>query len=278
MSDYQPRGHGGWPAQPPSNGEHGPGQPGGGFAAGTRDGYRRAAAGRPRRRRRRGLVILLAAVVVIAALLAVGDQVARSYAQDRIAQQIQKSANLSARPSVSIEGWPFLTQVAAHDLSAIDISASDITTAGGKLPVNVTAKATGVHVNSSFSSATVTRISGQATITYQALGKYLGNVTGIPGLSSVTFTPDPSSGPNAVTASIGVASVTATVVKTGPAQMTIKFGRLSGLGAALGNVVSVPDQIIDIPQLPAGLTVGTPTASSQGIVIPASASNTTLNG
>ena len=88
------------------------------------------------------------------AILAIADQVAKSVAENRIAQQIQ-SSGLNTKPSVNIEGWPFLTQVAAHDIKAIDISANNVTTTGGKLPVDFTARATGVHPNSSFNGATV---------------------------------------------------------------------------------------------------------------------------
>src|SRR6202012_1486430 len=99
--------------------------------------------------------------------------------------QIQTSADMSAKPSVSIEGWPFLTQVASKDLKAIDIKADNVTTSGGKLPVSFTAKAAGVHVNSSFDGATVDHITGQATITYASLNSYLGQAIGIPGLSGI---------------------------------------------------------------------------------------------
>ena len=50
-------------------------------------------------------------LVVLLAIAGIGDQVAKAYAQNDIAQQVQ-SAGLSAKPSVNIKGWPFLTQVA----------------------------------------------------------------------------------------------------------------------------------------------------------------------
>jgi LmeA-like phospholipid-binding len=275
VSDYQSRGQGGWPAQPPSNGGYN--QQDYGYGEAPQDAYGAGPAVRPRRRRRRWPIVLLVVVILILAILGIGDQVAKSVAQNRIAQQIQTSAQLSAKPSVSIQGWPFLTQVAAHDLKEIDISADNITTTGGKLPVDFTAKATGVHPDSSFNSATVDHISGQVTITYQALDSYLANSIGISGLSTITFTPDPSAGPNVVKADAGIGSVDATVLKTGANQITIKFGSLSGLAALLGGSGTIPPQIIDIPKLPAGLVVGQPQVTSTGIVIPASASNTTLS-
>jgi hypothetical protein len=277
VSDYQSRGQGGWPAQPPGNGGYGH-QPDYGHGQAPQGAYGQRQAAPPRRRRRRRWpIVLLVVVILILAILGIGDQVAKSYAQNRIAEQIQTSAQLSAKPSVSVEGWPFLTQVAAHDLKAIDLSANNITTTGGKLPFSVTAKATGVHPDSSFNSAKVDHITGQVTITYQALDSYLGTAIGIPGLSAISFSPDPSAGPNAITADAGIASVTATVVKTGASQITIKFGSLGGIASLLGGAGSIPDQVIDIPKLPVGLVVGSPTATSQGIVIPASASNTTLS-
>jgi hypothetical protein len=312
VSDYQP-GQPGGPTQPPASGGgqrgSGQGQPGygqggygqggydqGGYGQGNYDQtaaygrgsfdqggtYNEAAPGQatygqPRRRRRRHpLVWLVVVLVVILAIAGIGDQVAKSYAQNDIANQIQ-SAGLNSKPSVKIEGWPFLTQVLAHDVKTIDISANNVTTKGGKLPVSFTAKATGVHLNSSFNSATVDHINGQVTVTYQSLDSYLGAAIGIPGLSGITFTPDPQAGPNAVKADAGIGSVTATVVKTGANQITIKFGQLSGIGSLLGGASTIPDQVIDIPKLPAGLVVGSPQVTSTGVVIPASASHTTLS-
>jgi hypothetical protein len=291
VSDYQPRAQDGWPAQPPASGpgpegygqaDYGPG-PGSydqathGQATHGQAGYGQQAARPPRRRRRRHpLAWLIVALVVILAILAIGDQVAKGYAQNDIAKQVQ-SAGLSAKPSVSIKGWPFLTQILGHDVKTIDISANNVTTTGAKLPFSFTATATGVHLNSSFNSATIDHINGQVTITYQSLDTYLANSIGIPGLSAISISPDPANGPNAVTANAaGIASVDATVTKTAANQITIKFGSLGGIASLLGGSASIPDQVIDIPKLPLGLVVGTPVATSQGIVIPASASNTTL--
>ena len=286
MSDYQPRPQGGWPTQPPASGggQGGYGQADQGYGPGSDDQatygqatYGQQAGPLPRRRRRRHpLAWFLVVLVVLLVIAGVGDQIAKSYAQNRIAQQIQTSGDLSAKPSVSIEGWPFLTQVLAHDVKTIDISASNVTTKGGKLPFSFTAKATGVHLNSSFNGATVDHITGQVTVTYASLDSYLGTAIGIPGLTGITFTPDPQAGPNAVKADAGIGSVTATVTKTSPNQITIKFGSLSGIASLLGGAGTIPDQVITIPKLPAGLVVGSPVATSTGIVIPASASNTTL--
>ena len=160
MSEYQPRSQGGWPAQPPADdaGQGGYGQTDYGYGPGSYDQatYGQDAGRPPRRRRRRHpLVWLVVVLVVILAIAGIGDQVAKAYAQNDIAQQVQQSG-LSAKPSVNIEGWPFLTQVLGHDLKTVDISASNAHPRNGsKVTFNFTAKATGVHLNSSFNGATV---------------------------------------------------------------------------------------------------------------------------
>ena len=257
MSDYQARARGGWPAQPPGGGD-------------GRDYDPTAQLPRPtrRRRRRHPFVWLTVVVVVILVLLGIGDQVAKGYAQNRIAQQIEQSG-LNAKPSVTIEGWPFLTQILAHELKTVDISASNVTADSGKLPFSFTAKATGVHLNSSYNGATVDHISGQAILPFSSVA------TLFP-VAGVTLSADPADGPDAVKADAGIAgSVTGTVRQASPSKITITLDSASGIAAVFsqlsGNAITVT-----IPQLPAGLVVKSVSVTSQGIVATASASNTTL--
>lgn len=261
MSDYQPRVQG-WPAQPPAN-------------SSSRGGYGPAPHGRrpqrrPKRKHGRGWIALAVVVVVILAVLGIGDQVARSYAENRIAQQIQTSG-LNAKPSVDIEGWPFLTQVAAHDIGTIDISADNVTADSGKLPFSFTAKATGVHLNSSFNGATIDQINGQALVPFSSVASL------VPGGSAVTISADPADGPNAVKVDLGGAgSVTGTVKQSGANQIAIQLASASGF-ASFFSSLSGNEITIQIPTLPAGLVVRSVGVTSQGIVADASASNTTLS-
>jgi hypothetical protein len=263
VTDYESRGQDGWPAQPSANS---------GYA--DADGYGPAPRGnrlpRRRRRRRRGPIALLVVVILILVIGGVGDQIAKSYAQNRIAQRIQTSGDLSAKPSVSIEGWPFLTQVAQHDIKAIDISGNDVTANSGKLPFSYTAKATGVHPNSSFNGATVNQINGQATITFSSVAGLLG----LPG-GSVTLQADPAAGTNGIKASSALGSLTGTVKLATPNEIDVTLNSGSGLASLFkglsGNAIK-----IQIPKLPAGLVVKSVSVNNQGIVASASASNTTL--
>ncbi|HEY0932939.1 MAG TPA: DUF2993 domain-containing protein [Trebonia sp.] len=277
MSEYQPRGQGGWPAQPPamspgprdypvSHGQGASGEP----------GYGRGAYGPPpgrtrRRRRRHPGLILLVVLAVLAVVAVIADQVARSYAQSQVAQQVQQSAKLSAKPSVSIGGWPFVTQILSHDLKQVRISANNVTDNGGKVRFDFSATATGVHLNSSLNGGTADRVDGQVLLPFSAVASAVSLPTG-----TVTLSADPAEGPNAVKVDLGVlGSVTGTVKLASPSKITIQPGTASGfasfLGGASGQAFS-----IDIPKLPAGLVVRSVTVTSQGIVATAAGTNTPL--
>ncbi|MCW2890627.1 MAG: hypothetical protein QOG28_6189 [Trebonia sp.] len=281
MSEYQPRPQDGWPAEPPANGagQRGYGQADYGYGPGSYDQatYEKARHGQQppsslrRRRRRRWPIVLAVVVVLILAVLGIGDQVAKAVAQNAIAQKIE-SNGLSAKPSVSIEGWPFLTQLAAKDIKVIDISANNVTANGSKVAFDFTAKATGVHLSSlsSSASATVGQINGQAVLPFSS-------VAGLLPVSGATISADPADGPNAVKADLGIAgSVTGTVKQSGTNQIVVKLNSASGLASILGSS-SASALTIDIPKLPAGLVVRSVHVNSQGIVATASASNTTLS-
>lgn len=275
MSEYQPRSRDGWPDQPPADGagQGGYGQADYGPGPGSYDqatyGQQAGRSAPRRRRRKRWPIVLTVIVVVILAILGIGDQIAKSVAQNDIATQIQ-SSGLSAKPSVNIEGWPFLTQVAAHDVKTIDISANNVTASGSKVAFDFTAKATGVHLNSSFNGATVDNINGLATLPFSSVATLLP-------VSGVTLSPDPAKGPNAVTADLGIAgSVTGTVQLSGPSKIVVSLNGATGLASILGSA-SGQSYTIDIPQLPAGLVVRSVRVNSQGIVATASATHTTLS-
>jgi hypothetical protein len=267
---------GGWPTQPSAAGagQGGYGQQGYGPTGYGQDGYGQQPGygAKPPRRRRRGRkrIGFLVTLIVILVVLFAGDQVAKAYAQNMIASQVE-SSGLGTKPSVSIEGWPFLTQIAAHDVKAIDISANNAM--AGKVPFNFTAKATGVHLNSTFNGATINRITGSATITYASLA-------GLLPIPSLTIAPDPSDGPDAVQLSTALGGANGTIEETSPNVITLHVGSLSGLASIasslLGGSALASTYTIDIPKLPAGLVVRSVSVTSQGVVADASATNTTL--
>lgn len=245
----QPRG-GGWPEQPPRR-TGGPGYAG---SSGAR---------RRRRRRGRGWIAALIVLLLLVIAFVVGDQVARSYAQNMIAAKF-KSDGMSVKPNVSIKGWPFLTQVAERDVRTIDISANDFTQ--DKLTISrLQATASGVHINASFNGATVSSITGSALITYSSVIGALG----IPGL---TITADPSAGPNVAKVSEGPISVTADVVKAGPYTIAIRPQSIQGLPIYLPSSYT-----LNLPHFPAGIQLSSVSLTSRGLVLSITARNATLS-
>jgi hypothetical protein len=206
-------------------------------------------------------------LILAAAAFVIGDRVARSYTQDKIAQQIQTQTTLATKPSVTIEGFPFLTQLAAHDLRMVDISARNVHE--GKVDISViSATARGVHLNSSFSGATVDQVIGTALITFAALEAAAGT-------RGITLAADQAGGPDSLQATAGPLTAKAKVTLTSPNQVTVKMESLGGiLGSLIGRL---PGYVITIPPLPAGLKVNSVSVTSQGFVLTAAARNTTLS-
>jgi hypothetical protein len=254
------------------NGYQRNGNPQGGYQQDgyLRNGYLRHGSAqrvpRPRRRRRRWIA-LASTLVVLLVLFFVADQVAKAYAQNMIASKLQSSSGLSAKPNVTIEGFPFLTQLLGHDIRTIDISASNVQE--GRLDISsINATATGVHITSGFNGATIDRISGTALITFADLA----SAAGAPG---VTITADPKAGPNTANVSVGPFSATATVTQTGPSQITVKIENLPSIAAAL--IGQLPDYTINVPKLPAGLQLQSVAVTNQGVVVHVAAQDTTLS-
>ena len=136
-------------------------------------------------------------VIVVLIVLVIADVVAKQVAEYEIASQIT-SADSSIHPSVTIQGFPFLTQVISRDLKEIDISASNVA-AGPVTITSVSAKAKGVHVNGSFNGGEVDSISGTVFIGFQSLSSALSSQS--QGIGDVSLT---AAGPHSIKASFGV--------------------------------------------------------------------------
>ena len=132
---------------------------------------------RPRRRRRWPWIVL-ASVLVLLVLLVVLDRVAVAYADNQAAQQI-KSQGFPTKPNVSIEGFPFLTQVASRRLNHVHITASQVKE--GPVTLSLVADATGVLLNPGYQGGTITHVTGTGLIGFSSLASAAG-VTGAPGL------------------------------------------------------------------------------------------------
>ena len=207
----------------------------------------------------------------------VSDRVANAYAENQMASQFQSSLALSGKPHVTIQGFPFWTQLIAKDFNNVDITASNetinsVTAGGGALEIeSLNATLHGLHFSGfNTNSATVDQLTATALITFTALG----NVGGIP--QGVSITPD---GPNQVKATISLgplsASAVATITQTGPNKINVHVSNFGGIPVdQLGNF---GDFTISIPKLPPGVTIQSVSVTQQGVRVTISGHDTTLS-
>jgi hypothetical protein len=284
---------GGWQQQPQYNPEPGwyserdggDGTPGpSGTPGGTRPwraagpgGYPGAPGGPggppPRRRRRvRRWTMAIFALIVVLILLVIGDRVALAVAENDMANQFV-SNGLPVRPSVTIEGFPFLTQLVARDFRKVDISASNIP-AGPVTITSATGTLNGLHFNSSFNGATVDHMTVTLFVSFSALAGAggLGDGTGI------TITP---AGPNLLKITAGIGGVLsdteeAKVTQSGAQQISVQV--LNNGGALGGLLSSFGSFTFNLPKgVPASLRITGVTLNSQGLTVSAAADHANLS-
>lgn len=226
------------------------------------------------------------ALAVVLILLVVGDRVAVAIAENDIANQIQTQAKLTAKPSVDIPGFPFLTQVISKDLHEVDISMNNVP-AGPVTITSIHAVAKGLHINGSWNGGLIDSINGTAFVSFGALGNALAS-TGATQIVSISLSP---AGPDKVKATAsfaGLASVTetATVTQTGNKIMVVwdNNGSSSGGGGILGGILggnngpTLPNLSFTLPpNVPAGLKLASVSVTSQGVVATVSAQHTYLS-
>ncbi|MFC4030167.1 DUF2993 domain-containing protein [Streptomyces polygonati] len=118
--------------------------------------------------------ILLIVVVILGGLFVAADRIAVHVAQNTAAQRAQTSEGLSVKPKVSIEGFPFLTQVAGKKLDDVKITADDIAATDGGQAVRIQsfhADLHGVRLSNGFHHAVADHADGAAFLSYADLTK-----------------------------------------------------------------------------------------------------------
>lgn len=227
-------------------------------------------AGRRRRLLGRRWTMAVFGVIVLLILLVIGDRVAVAVAENQMADQFV-SNGLPVKPSVTIEGFPFLTQLLQHDFRKVDISASNVP-AG---PVSITSAKgtlTGMHINGSFNGATVDHANVTLFISFGALAAAGGlNGTGI------TVTP---AGPNLLKITAGIGGVLsdteeARVTQTGPQQISIQ---VVNSGSPIGGILSSFGSFsFSLPKgVPPSLHITGVSLNSQGLTVTAAADHANL--
>ncbi|HET9381253.1 MAG TPA: DUF2993 domain-containing protein [Streptomyces sp.] len=124
----------------------------------------------------RALRILLIVVGILGLLFVVVDRVAVNLAEGEVGDRLRSTENLAGTPDVSINGFPFLTQLAGGELDDVEVGIDTYgaTTGSGGEQVRIddlTAHMKGVEFTGDYSSATAASASGTATIAYDELLK-----------------------------------------------------------------------------------------------------------
>jgi len=221
--------------------------------------------GRSSRSRTRRWIITLAAIVVLAVAL---DFAARLAAESVMASKIEQQG-LHQKPDVTINGFPFLTQVASRDFKQVTISVANLA-AGPVTITRIDATASGIRLNSfAFSSGTINSVSGTALISFSSLGNTLTSQFGALGsVLNGTGLDLTAAGPSEVKATLNLlvtsGSATWRLTRLSGNRLNVRLVGSSGLASSL--VSSIQNLTLHIPKLPLGLTIDSIQVTPAGVI------------
>lgn len=117
---------------------------------------------------------LLIVLIVLVGLLVAADRIGAVVAGREIASRVQTAYNLPSKPSVSVRGFPFLTQVASGNYQEIDVSVPSVS-ANGVTVDSLAARLTGVRaplhdlLGRNSSGITAADITGSGTVPFSSV-------------------------------------------------------------------------------------------------------------
>ncbi|MFG2917826.1 DUF2993 domain-containing protein [Kitasatospora sp. NPDC048298] len=223
----------------------------------------------------RGWLKATIGLVVLSGLLLGADRIAVGVAEDEAADRIVKSGRMSQRPDVSIEGFPFLTQVVSKKLDDVRISSDGLTVGDGSHRValhSFKARLSGVKVSDSMSSATVDSGTGSGVISYQDLAQLLppasellhGAKLPVGGNSRLSLS---YAGPGKVKAALGPIAIGEGTVHNKGNTVTVDGFRLSSLAGMVAGATGqqIEPMSFTLDSLPAGLKLADQEGGSGGV-------------
>ena len=204
---------------------------------------------------------LVLVVALLVGLLALADRLGAFAAERVVAMRMQSDQSLAVRPDVTIDGFPFLTQMVRGRYDRVDVSVRDLRR--GSLDISeVVAHLTGVDVPFSrvirqhVNRISVQHANAEIDLTYGSVdnllsGKHLRLSKGTGGHVHVTATAGP-------------------VRVDGDFPLTVQ-GSAVVIGLPAGASVQIP-----LPDMPFGITLQSARAGDEGIVVRCSASGFTI--
>jgi hypothetical protein len=226
----------------------------------------------------RGLLVVL---LLLAGLAVVADRVAVGFAEDKVAAQLAAKGGLHGTPSVTITGFPFLTQAVAgrYDDVRISLSAAELgQPAGTRADIDLH----GVRVPlsdvlaGSVSTVPVDRVDGTATLSYTLLSSKLGPSTRLTREGSglrVTRTVD-ILGQRIPLTAVGKVTLEGN-------DLVVHVSRAAGAGVTvpsfvLDRAVGLLDLRYTVPSLPFGLKLTSVTPAAAGVTVHVEATQAVL--
>jgi len=207
---------------------------------------------------------------VIVGLLFGLDRAAAAYTANRIATTLQNEG-FPVRPNVSVEGFPFLTQLISRHLQGVEVTAPRYPI--GSVTASIHVHAQDITLDSGYQSGTIAQVTGTGLVPFASLAR-------MPGLAAVPGLLISGDGPHMVklSANLGVfaASAIARVTQTAGNELSLRIVSSSGVPAAL--LAPIRDLILRIPALPLGLTVQSVRVSPRGVVIGVAGSDVKFGG
>jgi hypothetical protein len=224
---------------------------------------------------------LLIAVVVLLGLLVGADRVSLLIAEGVAARAIQQSEHLEATPSVSVPGFPFLTQLISGHYNEIDLAAKGVEVGSSIRELRVASVNVvlhDVHVKDDFKVVRSSSATATALITYADLSKTLAATVLYAGHGRLEAT--------AGVKVLGVdlrGSISARPVLTNAHELSFQDTTISALGqqappaldSLLGGIFATP---IPLAALPFGLTFTGLSITSAGIAVAFTGRNLLYDG
>ncbi|MET9384674.1 DUF2993 domain-containing protein [Streptomyces sp. NPDC002928] len=243
----------------------------------------------------RALRVLLIVVVILGVLFVVVDRVAVHFAEGEAADKLKTTEGLANTPDVSINGFPFLTQVVGGELDDVEVGIKDYDAATGNGTGTIRIDDLEAHMKSvdfsgDYSSATAATATGTATIAYDELlkaAKSEPTQVGPDVTAQVVGLSDGGNGKIKVQVDatvLGVklarpVSVLSSVTVKGD-TVQVRADSLPDLGVDLAEnaVRSITDFQQVIEELPGGVQLDKVQAASDGVKISVRGSNVRLAG
>ena len=212
----------------------------------------------PRRRGRKVLILIIVLLVILGLLVGL-DRAAAAVTADRIATKLQ-TQGFPVKPNVSVEGFPFLTQLISRHLDGVEVTSPKFPV--GPVTASIDVQAKNIALNSGYQSGTIAQVTGTGLISFASLAG-LSALAAVPGLKIS------SDGPHMVKLSANLqvfaASAVARVKQTARNEISLRIISSSGVPASL--LAPISNLILQIPALPLGLTVQSVHVTPQGVVI-----------